>query len=129
MALPRYYRSAIAYATSNQTAVNYEEWGVLEVGDINLPIINPSVQIEKTPRIAASASGNLSLHRYYDSLFPPCNKHDATNSSPCGNKSNNSTAIIPKIIKQRIRTKNEHKSEEVVPSALDTLLQILEELY
>ena len=105
MALPRHYLSAIAYATSNQTAVNYEKWDKLEFSDINLPIISTSVQIEKTPRIAAFASQNVSLHRYYDSLLPSCNKHDATNSNPCGNENNNSTATIPKIVKQRTRTK------------------------
>ena len=102
---------------------------MLEVVDINLPIISTSVQIEKTPRIAAFASENVSLHRYYDSLLSSCNKHEATNRNPCGNENNKSTATFPKIIKQRTRTKNEHKPEEVFASALDALLQIMEESY
>ena len=63
VALPRCYRCAIAHASSNQTTVNYEEWDVLEVGYINLSIINTSVQIENASRIASFASGNASLHR------------------------------------------------------------------
>ena len=93
--------------------------GVLEVGDINLPIITTSVQIGNTPRIVASASGNVSLHRYYDSMLLPCSEHDATNSNPCGNEWNNITAIIQKIVKQCTLTKNENKPKEFIAGALD----------
>ncbi len=70
MALPRHHQSAIAHSSLSPTAVNYEQWDVLAIGDINFPIIEDSVSIKNATRISDFDLGKVSLAHFYDSLLP-----------------------------------------------------------
>ena len=123
---------SIAHFSSERQEVDYQRWDVVQVANLNLPIVYPPTSMVNQERHSLFLSQPHSLLQYHGHLLPnEFPMEEAQIQSNTGNSTNFTGSSVSRNVPASVtyRTKNMPHDDQFLSRTLIMLLEKLEDLY